>query len=111
MPTPQPKTDQTKPAEKSALVKRPNSALLDKIVSETEQGRSSTQQEVVAAGLTDIIRRSPELRENTFSASIEDLILQRIATIDSVVSKQLDKVMHAPAFQQLEASWRGLNHL
>jgi len=34
-----------------------------------------------------------------------------IARIDDHLSQQLDAVLHAPAFQQLEASWRGLRDL
>lgn len=35
----------------------------------------------------------------------------RIAAIDEVMSKQVDAIMHHEAFQKLEGSWRGLNHL
>jgi type VI secretion system ImpC/EvpB family protein len=34
-----------------------------------------------------------------------------IASIDEALSGQLDAVLHAPAFQRLEASWRGLQDL
>jgi len=34
-----------------------------------------------------------------------------IAQIDEVMSKQLSAVMHNEKFQQIEGSWRGLNHL
>jgi len=34
-----------------------------------------------------------------------------IAAIDSAMSKQLSAIMHTEKFQQLEGSWRGLNHL
>jgi type VI secretion system protein ImpC len=35
----------------------------------------------------------------------------RIAAIDEVLSKQVDKILHHADFQKLEASWRGLNQL
>jgi type VI secretion system protein ImpC len=35
----------------------------------------------------------------------------RIAQIDQLISEQLNAIMHDPAFQTLEASWRGLNYL
>ena len=38
-------------------------------------------------------------------------IMQRISGIDVTISSQLNEIMHAPAFQQLEASWRGLQYL
>ena len=34
-----------------------------------------------------------------------------IAQIDEVMSKQLSAIMHNEKFQQIEGSWRGLNHL
>ena len=34
-----------------------------------------------------------------------------IAAIDSLVNQQLNAVLHHPAFQKLEASWRGLRYL
>jgi type VI secretion system protein ImpC len=38
-----------------------------------------------------------------------DLMLaQRIKDVDELISAQLNEVMHAPEFQKLEASWRGL---
>lgn len=36
---------------------------------------------------------------------------QLIAAIDAAVSRQVDAVIHAPRFQALEASWRGLSLL
>jgi len=39
------------------------------------------------------------------------MINARIAQIDHLVSLQLNQVMHAPEFQKLEASWRGLRYL
>ena len=34
-----------------------------------------------------------------------------IAAIDKKLSDQMNEVLHAPEFQQLESSWRGLNYL
>jgi type VI secretion system protein ImpD len=34
-----------------------------------------------------------------------------IASIDRLVGRQLNAILHHPAFQKLEASWRGLHHL
>jgi type VI secretion system protein ImpD len=34
-----------------------------------------------------------------------------IAQIDRMISRQLSAILHHPAFQKLEASWRGLEHL
>lgn len=39
------------------------------------------------------------------------LITQLISRIDNLCAEQLDEVLHHPAFQKLEASWRGLKFL
>ncbi|CAQ85148.1 MULTISPECIES: type VI secretion system contractile sheath large subunit [Photorhabdus] len=39
------------------------------------------------------------------------LLDQHIDALDSQISRQLDVVMHHPAFQQVEAAWRGLKFL
>ena len=39
------------------------------------------------------------------------LIGQDVAAIDSLIQRQVDAVLHAPDFQRLEASWRGLEWL
>jgi type VI secretion system ImpC/EvpB family protein len=35
----------------------------------------------------------------------------RLAEIDDLLSRQLDRILHDPEFQRLEASWRGLHYL
>jgi type VI secretion system protein ImpC len=47
----------------------------------------------------------------TLSRDSEAMINSRIAQIDHLISLQLNEVMHNPAFQKLEASWRGLKYL
>lgn len=39
------------------------------------------------------------------------MLSERIAAIDELISRQLDAIMHAPEFQKLEGSWRGLHYL
>jgi type VI secretion system protein ImpC len=41
----------------------------------------------------------------------ESMIKARIGQLDALISAQLNEVMHAPEFQKLEASWRGLHYL
>ena len=47
----------------------------------------------------------------TVSKDAEAMINARIAQIDHLVSMQLNEVLHHPAFQKLEGSWRGLKYL
>jgi type VI secretion system protein ImpC len=45
------------------------------------------------------------------SDGTERMLKTRIAALDQLVSDQLNAIMHAPEFQRLEASWRGLRYL
>src|SRR4051794_34962710 len=45
------------------------------------------------------------------SRDVETTIKTWIAEIDRKLSGQLNEVMHAPEFQKLEGTWRGLHYL
>ncbi|GAB4062665.1 type VI secretion system contractile sheath large subunit [Uliginosibacterium sediminicola] len=51
------------------------------------------------------------LLADTPAAAPQRLLDQGIARIDALLSQQLSLIMHAPSFQRLEASWRGLHRL
>ena len=44
-------------------------------------------------------------------ADIEGMLSARIADIDALLAAQVNAIIHAPEFQRLEASWRGLHYL
>src|SRR5262249_44167396 len=46
-----------------------------------------------------------------YAKDTEAMIKARIAQLDGLISAQLNEVMHAPEFQKLEGSWRGLHYL
>lgn len=39
------------------------------------------------------------------------ILSREIAAIDAAISRQLNRILHHPRFQKLEASWRGLRYL
>lgn len=85
-------------------------SLLDDIV---EQGRVGADVETRERGkglVKEFIAQILE-GEMTVSKDTESMINARIAQIDHLISLQLNEVMHAPEFQKLEGSWRGLKHL
>ncbi len=45
------------------------------------------------------------------SGDAADRMNDRISQIDNLLTRQINLVIHEPAFQQLEASWRGLHYL
>src|SRR5262249_41076143 len=49
--------------------------------------------------------------EHVVSKDVEQNIKYWVAEIDKKLSGQLNEIMHDPAFQRLEGSWRGLYYL
>jgi type VI secretion system protein ImpC len=45
------------------------------------------------------------------TADVPDTIEEMIARIDQKLTAQMNEVLHAPEFQQIESAWRGLNYL
>src|SRR5699024_12606952 len=54
---------------------------------------------------------SPTRRSSDLSDNLNRTLDARVAELDRMISEQLSAVMHAPEFQQLESSWRGLHYL
>lgn len=84
--------------------------LLDQIVEQGRFGKDAAARErgkdLVKQFVTEVLAGSITIARDT-----EAMLNARIAQIDQLVSLQLNEVLHAPAFQQLEGSWRGLRYL
>jgi type VI secretion system protein ImpC len=85
-------------------------SLLDQIV---EEGRLARDPEARARGKNLVKEFVAQFLEGSMALSrdSEAMINSRIAQIDHLISLQLNEVLHHPAFQKLEASWRGLKYL
>src|SRR6202040_4306680 len=85
-------------------------SLLDQIVQEGRMARDPASKErgknLVKEFVTQVLEGAM-----TVSKDAEAMINARIAQIDHLVSLQLNSVLHHPAFQKLEGSWRGLKYL
>ena len=47
----------------------------------------------------------------TVARDADAMLNARIAQIDRLISAQVNEIMHAPQFQKLESTWRGLHYL
>src|SRR5215472_6717929 len=83
------------------------SSWLDQIV---EQGRFGEAKERGKDLVKEFVNQVLE-GSMTIAKDAEMMINARIAQIDHLLSLQLNEVLHHPAFQKLEGSWRGLKHL
>src|SRR5262245_1825917 len=83
--------------------------LLDQILDRTkpinEKERESNK-DVIGQFLKHVVKPG-----EVISKDVETNIKFWIAAIDKKLSGQLNEVMHAPEFQKLESTWRGLHYL
>ena len=49
--------------------------------------------------------------QSLVKGDVLDTIEEMIAQLDKKLSDQMNEILHAPEFQQLESAWRGLNYL
>lgn len=86
------------------------SSLIDQIIADTRIARDEDQR---AQSRREIATLVDEVMKNTVRVSkdVEASINARIGEIDKLISSQLNEIMHNPAFQKLEAAWRGMHYL
>jgi type VI secretion system protein ImpC len=86
-------------------------SLLEKVL---EAGRVKNAEPEVRQYHSELVGQLVEdimSREITVSDDTEQMLNNRIAELDQLLSDQLNAIMHDPDFQKLEASWRGLKYL
>lgn len=84
--------------------------LLDRIIVQGRMARDDMQREYARDLIGEFAQQVLD-EAMTVSNDTVAMINARIARIDELLSKQLNEIMHAPEFQKLEATWRGLNYL
>src|SRR5882757_7645487 len=99
------KAQATAPAEQTL-----ERSLLDQIGEEGRIGRDPAAKE---RGRNLVKEFVSQVLEGTMTVSkdAEAMINARIQQIDHLLSIQLNEILHNPALQKLEASWRGLKYL
>lgn len=84
--------------------------LLDRIVADSKVAKSAAEhsraRDLIGELVSQVMEGTVVVSEN-LSATLD----ARIAELDELISEQLSAVMHAPEFQKLESSWRGLEYL
>src|SRR6266702_3744045 len=98
------------PQGSAAAIETQESSLLDQIV---EQGRFGIEVSARERGKDLVKEFVAQVLDGsmTIAKDAEMMINARIAQIDHLLSLQLNEILHHPAFQKLEGSWRGLKYL
>ena len=85
-------------------------SLLDQIVAQGRFNRDASTMERGRDMVKEFIAQVLD-GQLTLSRDAEASIQARIAQIDKLISLQLNEVLHYPAFQKLEGTWRGIKYL
>jgi len=94
--------DETTPAtEESAL---------DVLMTKGKLARDENQRPFARNLVTEFVNQVLE-QGTVVSNDTVAFINQRIMELDDLITNQLNQVIHEPAFQKLEGSWRGLSYL
>ena len=94
----------------AAVAEAAEGGLLDQILTQSKVARSDSERTRARDLIAELVAQVSE-GAMTVSKDAITALDARIAEIDRVLSDQLSAVMHAPEFQQLEGSWRGLKYL
>ncbi len=97
-------------AEEAAIPGVGPDTILERIFDEGRLVRNEHQVDSARAMLEGFLEEASQAG-TAVSGSAKRAIAERIAAIDSLVSAQVNEVLHHPKFQQLEASWRSLDRL
>lgn len=98
----------------NGLTPPPDGSLLDQILNSGVIPSATHRDTAIVTRARRIVQEFVDTVVPNASATSQDatqLINVCIAEIDRRISDQLNEVIHAPAFQTLEASWRGLHDL
>lgn len=97
-------------AGQQGAVSSTTTGLLDQIVSESRVAKSESEhvraKDIISELVSQVMEGAVVVSDN-LSATLD----ARIAELDELISSQLSVIMHAPEFQKLEGSWRGLEYL
>ena len=95
-------TNPLNPAEPGALV--------EELIDCAKIRKSAEDRAAAAVWLADFLEQASR-GELVVSRDTESIIGASLARIDHAIGRQLDRVMHHPEFQRLEAAWRSLWYL
>jgi type VI secretion system protein ImpC len=83
---------------------------LDVLMTKGKLARDENQRPFARNLVTEFVNQVLE-QGTVASNDTVAFINQRILELDDLITNQLNQIMHEPAFQKLEGSWRGLSYL
>lgn len=85
-------------------------SLLDQVVNESKVARSEAERTRAKDLIGELVS---QVLEGTvvISSNLSATLDARVSELDSLISEQLSEILHAPEFQKMESTWRGLHYL
>lgn len=85
-------------------------SVLDQIITEGHMARDASQRgyarDLVGEFVNEVLAEG-----GTVSGDVVEIINDKIAEIDDLISAELNEILHHPEVQALEGAWRGLHYL
>ncbi|MGD0135634.1 MAG: type VI secretion system contractile sheath large subunit [Bryobacteraceae bacterium] len=103
-------TESKSNAPASVLQTQTEGSLLDTIVNNGRLGQT-TEEKTKGKGWVKELVDQVLAGQIRVAKDTDEMLGSRIKELDELISVQLNEVMHAPEFQKLEGSWRGLQYL
>ena len=103
-------TESKSNAPASVLQTQTEGSLLDTIVNNGRLGQTTEERTKGKGWVKELVDQvlAGQIR---VAKDTDEMLGSRIKELDELISVQLNEVMHAPEFQKLEGSWRGLQYL
>ena len=85
-------------------------SLLDQVISQSKVARSDSERVRAKDLIGELVS---QILEGTVvvSSNLAATLDARVAELDELISEQLSEILHAPEFQNMESTWRGLHYL
>ncbi|QDZ27664.1 type VI secretion system contractile sheath large subunit [Noviherbaspirillum sp. UKPF54] len=93
-----------------AYAEQASESLLDQVITQSRVARSDSERARARDLISELVAQVMDgtvVVSNNLAATLD----ARIAELDELISEQLSEILHAPEFQQLESTWRGLHYL
>ena len=84
--------------------------VLDQIIQKGKMARDDSQVDRAKDLVGEFVHQILD-KGMTISSDTMKMIQEQIASIDGLLSDQVNEILHDPEFQRMEAAWRGLNYL
>ena len=96
--------------KKGAVAETPEADEFTSLLTQSFKPRSERAATEVENAVTTLVREALA-DASVVKDHVLDTIEEMIARLDRKLTAQINEILHAPEFQQIESAWRGLHHL